>query len=257
MRRPWRNRFREEELAALADGSLREDRSDAIEAHVAGSPELASRLDEQRRALELIDAAAVDVEAPAGLRARVEAERRPRRARNRPLALAAGFAVAAAAALVLVLTLPRGVGGPDFAEAATLGTRPAAGTAPQPLAGEPKLLDAALENVPFPNWAEEFGWRATGVRTDQIGGRDTVTVFYEKKGRRIAYTIVSGDALDTPGDTTTIEVEGTPVEIFRADGTPAATWERDGHTCVLLGDGVEDAKLAELAGWRAKGEIPF
>ena len=156
MRRPWRNRFREEELAALADGSLREDQRDAIEAHVAGSPELRNRLDEQRRALELVDAAAVDVEAPAGLRARVEAERRPRRVRRRPLALATGFAVAAAAAVVLVLTLPRGAGGPDFAEAATLGTRPAAGAAPQPLAGEPKLLDAALENVPFPNWLQEF-----------------------------------------------------------------------------------------------------
>jgi anti-sigma factor RsiW len=128
MRRPRSNRFREEELAALADGSLREDRSDAIEAHVAGSPELQSRLDEQRRALELIDAAG---RRRRGARRTARARRSraaPAARPNRPLALATGFAVAAAAAVVLVLTLPRGVGGPDFAEAATLGTRPAAGS---------------------------------------------------------------------------------------------------------------------------------
>ena len=68
---------------------------------------------------------------------------------------------------------------------------------------------------------------------------------------------MGGDALDTPDDSTSIEVEGTNVKIFRADGTPAATWERNGHTCVLVGEGVPDEKIAELAGWRAKGEIPF
>jgi anti-sigma factor RsiW len=255
MKRPWRNRFREEELAALADGSLGDDRSDAIEAHVSGSPELRSRLDEQRRAVELIDAAAVDVEAPAGLRRRVEAERRPRRAPSRPLALAAGFAVAAAAALVLVLTLPRGVGGPDFAEAATLGTQSAAGAAPQPLAGEPKLLDAAVENVPFPNWAQEFGWRATGVRTDRIGGRDAVTVFYEKNGRRIAYTIVSGEGLDVPSDAEPATRDGIDLHSLELAGRQVVTWERLGRTCILSGE-LDRPTLLKLAAWKGKGSVP-
>jgi anti-sigma factor RsiW len=255
MKRPWRNRFREEELAALADGSLRDDRSDAIEAHVSVSPELQSRLDEQRRALELIEAAAVDVEAPAGLRRRVEEARRPRQPRSRPLALAAGFAVAAAAALVLVLTLPRGVGGPDFAEAATLGTRSAAGAAPQALAGEPKLLDAALENVPFPNWAREFGWRATGVRTDRVGDRDAVTVFYEKNGRRIAYTIVSGDGLDIPSGAEPTTRDGIDLHTLELAGRQVVTWERLGRTCILSGD-LDRPTLLKLAAWKGKGSVP-
>ena len=42
------------------------------------------------------------------------------------------------------------------------------------------------------------------------------------------------------------------MDIFPAEGKLAATWEREGHTCILIGDGVPDAKLAELAGWQAR-----
>ena len=84
-------------------------------------------------------------------------------------------------------------------------------------------------------------------------------MYYENaEGRTLAYTIVGGDALDAPEEAVTIEAEGTPVEIFRtSDGTPAATWEREGQTCVLSGEGVPDAKLAELAGWKGMGEVAF
>src|SRR5262245_4995987 len=63
------------ELAALADGSLPTDRRAALEARVAGSPELADRLAEQERAVMLTRAAAAGVEAPPALRARIEAQR--------------------------------------------------------------------------------------------------------------------------------------------------------------------------------------
>ena len=68
------------QLAALADGSLDPWAGTALRARVAGSPELAALLDEQRRSLALVRGASASVAAPAGLRARVEAERRPRRA---------------------------------------------------------------------------------------------------------------------------------------------------------------------------------
>jgi len=73
----------------------------------------------------------------------------------------------------------------------------------------------------------------------------------------LAYTIVSGAPLDGPKSSLTINAEGTPVELFTADGRRAATWERLGHTCVLTGKAVPDAKLAQLAGWKAKGALNF
>lgn len=255
MRRPRKNGFREEELASLADESLADERRPEVEAQVARSDELQRSLEEQQRALALVHGASADVEAPSGLRARVEAERRPRRVRARPLALAAGFAVAAAAALVLVLALPRGAGGPDFAAAATLGSRPATGAAPRPLADRPTLLDQSLERVPFPNWAKEFGWHAAGVRTDRIGGRDAVTVFYEKNGRRIAYTIVSGDALDVPTEADPATRSGIDLHLLTLNGREVVTWERLGYTCILSGD-LDRPTLLKLAAWNGKGSVP-
>jgi anti-sigma-K factor RskA len=95
----------EAELAALADGSLAPERRAALEERVAASPELAERLAEQRRAVALFDAAAAEVEAPAGLRARVERQPRARWAPTRRGLALAGAAAAAAAAVVVGLTV--------------------------------------------------------------------------------------------------------------------------------------------------------
>ena len=145
-------------------------------------------------------------------------------------------------------------GAPTVEEAAAFASAPATGPAP---AANGPLLAVEQDGLPFPAWAEKFGWEATGTNTGEIEGREATTVYYEKDGNTLAYTIVGGDALDVPDGTTTIEAEGTAVHIFDADGRPAATWERDGNTCVLVGDGVPNEKLAELAGWQAKGEVPF
>jgi hypothetical protein len=255
-----RDEVREEELAALADGSLPPDRRAAVLERVDESPELAALLDEQRSAVSALRAAAIEVEAPAALRTRIEAERAHRvapRAR-RPLGLAIGFAAAAAAAaLVLVVGLPDGAGGPSIAVAATLATRPPSQPAPPPLAGEPKLLDADLEGIAFPSWDAKFGWRTTGARTDELDGRRTETVFYEKEGKRIGYTIVGGDALDVPGDARPAKREGTELHVFESAGRAVVTWERDEKTCVLSGDGVPTDTLLKLAAWKGKGAVEF
>jgi len=89
------------ELAALADGSLAPEQREALEGRVAASEELAERLDEQRRAVALMRSAAMEVEAPASLRAGVDAQRqaRVRRQRSRSRFVLAG---AAAAAVIVV-----------------------------------------------------------------------------------------------------------------------------------------------------------
>ena len=249
----------EEELAALADGSLAPERRAAVGGLAEGSPELSVRLEEQRRAHELVREATADVEAPTHLRERIEAQRRPRAATGRRRRYAVGgaaVAVVAAVALVLALVLPSNVpGGPTVAEGAILATRPA--TAPPPPAASPTLLDLDVEGVPFPHWAKKFGWKAIGARVDTIGGRRATTVFYEKAGRRIAYTIVAGEALRTPKGSSSLEREGTDLRVLIVDGRAVVTWDRLGRTCILSGSDVDVATLAKLAAWKGKGTVPF
>ena len=243
------------DLAAAADGTLPPARQAEIEAMAQKDPGLAAALDEQRRALTLIRGAAEEVRAPLALRERLEVQRasswRPR-ATRRWFSVALAGAAAAAVLLAVVLVGP---GGPTLQEAAAFGAQPPTGPAP---AASGKLLAAAQDGVQFPEWAAKFGWKATGTRKGEIEGRAATTVYYEKEGKTLAYTIVGGDALDGPDDARTVNAEGTDVELFRTDdGRPAATWERAGHTCVLAGAGVPDAKLAELAGWKGKGAVAF
>jgi hypothetical protein len=245
------------ELAALADGTLDSERRAEVEAALATSPDLAALLEEQKRALALVRNAGGAVDAPAALRARIASERRPARAPRRRLQLGVGLATAAAAALALFLALPGGAGGPSVAAAAELSTRPATGAAPTPEAAQPKLLARSVGGVPFPNWQEKFGWEASGVRTDTLGGRRTTTVFYLKEGHRLGYTIVDGASLRAPKDATLVERAGTELRTFSLHGRLVVTWLRGGRTCVLSASGVARGVLLKLAAWNGKGSIPF
>ena len=244
------------DLAAAADGTLPPARQAELESMAEEDSELAAALDEQRRAVTLIRGAAAEIHAPLALRERLENERaraaRPARPRRRWFSIALGGAALAAVLLAVVLAAP---GSPTVDEAAAFALQPASGPAP---AAQGALLDAEQSGVAFPNWAEKFGWKATGSHTGKVGGRDATTVYYEKEGKTLAYTIVSGDSLGDPDDATTIEVEGTGIDLFDAEsGNRAAEWLRDGHTCILAGKGVDDATMAKLAGWKAKGDVAF
>jgi hypothetical protein len=213
-------------------------------------------LDKQQYAVAALRS--VELWAPPGLRTRIEAERERARkpARRRRFALGGALAGATAAAAVLVaLLLPGGAGGPTVVEAAELANRPPTEPAPGP--GEPKLLDASAFGLPFPDWAEKFGWEASGRRVDELDGRRAVTVFYEKDGREIAYTIISGEALPAPDPSAAATREQTPLRYVKTDGRTIVTWERNGLTCVLSGSGVPATKLLDLAAWKGLGAVPF
>jgi anti-sigma-K factor RskA len=98
------------ELTALADGSLAAARRVELEARVAASPDLAAKLAEQQRAVSILQGAAAEVEAPAGLRARVDALRRPRRAATgwRPAFAVVAVGAVAAVAIGLAAALDDG-----------------------------------------------------------------------------------------------------------------------------------------------------
>jgi anti-sigma-K factor RskA len=120
----------EEELAALADGSLDPERRAELEAQIEASPSLADRLAEQERAVALLQGAGDEVEAPAGLRARLEAQRSTRTVRTpRRLALGGVGAAAVAAAAVAAIVVIGGSGSEGTQFRAALGSTPLAGGA--------------------------------------------------------------------------------------------------------------------------------
>jgi anti-sigma factor RsiW len=206
----------EADLVALADGNLDAVRRLEVEARVAAEPGLAGALCRQRAALALLSTAGA-VTMPPQLRARViELERRRTRVRRWIPAFGAAMA-AATAAIALMLAS----GGPDVDDVISAALRPAtAEAAPR----------EQIDGLRFPSYER---WRAVGVRADEIGGRATRTVFYERGGRRVAYTIVARPALS----------EGKRVR--RVDGRAVVQWTRAGRTCLVSGD-VSAAVLLRL-----------
>jgi anti-sigma factor RsiW len=248
------------DLARLADGTLPAERRAEVEARVAASPQLARMVERQAAALEALRATA-DIGAPARLRAEIDRRRgsgHPARRRLSRFPIRTALAATAAAALALGLVLPGALqSGPSFAEAAALAQKPPTQAAPAGAAGTPQLLRASVDGVPFPNYGAKFGWKPIGARADGPSGRHAATVYYKKAGRTIAYTIVSGDALDTPADARSTTRGGVEYRAFRDDGRTVITWERGGHTCVLSSVAVRPAELVALADWRGKGAIRF
>jgi hypothetical protein len=219
------------DLAALADGTLPPERREAVEAWVAGSPELQELLDRQRRAVAATQALAEEP-TPESLRAAIEARRgrlgsRSGRARRLTPRLALAGAVAVVVAVVAAL-LSGGPGAPTVAEAARVAERAPSGQAPAAV-GDGAQLDLDVEGVVFPDLLESYGWEAVGMRRDEIDGRNATTVFYENGGRRIAYVIVSGSGLPRPSGAPSTTRDGVLFHTLRVDGRLAvASWRGDG-----------------------------
>jgi anti-sigma factor RsiW len=244
------------DLSALADGTLAPERRPAVQARIDASPTLLALYERERDVVSGLRAANASVRAPESLRARIELERPSARVRTRRTVLYGGGLAGALAVLVLalVLLLPGGSpGAPSISEAAALAARGASSPAPSPDSSNPAVkLGVDVESIYFPNWARSFGWRATGVRQDTIGGHRAVTVFYEWRGKRLAYTIVSTPALGQPTSAATT-VNGIALRTLTLNGRTVVTWRRSGHTCVLSAADVSPKILQLLAAWKAPG----
>ena len=258
------------DLCALADGTLPAARRAEVESRVAASPELQRLLARQRRSLACTQALATEP-VPEGLAATVgsaaDARRRPRQAegegrrtrgpstgRRRRFALGLSAAALAAVVIAVVVVSVGGPSGPTVAEAAQLALRAPSAPAPA-VAASGTQLTAAVDGVRFPNLARTFGWRATGLRTGTIAGRDVVAVSYEKGGRRIGYGIVAGPALERPASGRTVTLGGVQYQAVTVNGRTAVTWREGGHTCVLVGSASADEMLA-LASWSSGSTSP-
>jgi hypothetical protein len=240
------------DVSALADGSLDPGRRQAVEDRIAGSLHLRTLYERERAAVEALQRAAAEP-APARLRMRLESQRARRAARpqRKPVygVLVGALACAAAA---LALLLPGGTpGSPSVSQAAQLALRGPSGPAPAADPADPRMkLAGRLQGLYFPNWSGTLGWRPVGVRSDQFGGRQAVTVYYERQGVSVAYTIVAAPALAQPSSPA-MRLGGFVLQALNLRGRSVVTWRRAGHTCVISASGVPTRVLEQLADWPA------
>jgi hypothetical protein len=247
--------FQTAKLSALADGTLDPAQRPSVEAWIASDPRLGELFERELRVVERVHAARAASPAPASLRERIAAGRMPRPARTgwrTGYTVSLGTAIAAVA-IVLGLTLPGGSPGtPSVAQASALALRGPAEPAPPPNPSYPRArLDREVQDVYFPNWSGSFGWRAVGQRVDNLGPRQAVTLYYARGAARVAYTIVSAGVLPQPGGSVTA-LHGYQLHTLNSGNRTIVTWRRNGHTCVLSGQGIAASVLQRLAAWQPR-----
>src|SRR5258708_12798929 len=109
------------------------------------------------------------------------------------LGLGAAATALAAAATALALALSgSGGAGLSLAQASAVTLRPATLPAPAESRSHRDQLNAAVDGIGFPYWADHFGWRSIGARLDTLRGRSVKTVFYsDRQGPQGVYIFVA------------------------------------------------------------------
>jgi len=150
----------------------------------------------------------------------------------RPAVAVGGLAAVCAAIVIAVAVSGGGGGGPSIPAAAALAFAPSTGASPSTRSAT--LLDASYEGVTYPNYAK-FSVPPSGTRSDRIGGRPALTVFYRlPDGTRLSYTVFSGAAVPLPSSARSVVYEGVSLKEFStSSGLSVVTLVRYGRTCVL------------------------
>jgi hypothetical protein len=168
-------------------------------------------------------------------------------------ALAAGVAAILAVALVVAL----GGGESRVVQAAELSLKPSTEPPPPTNLERPALVERSFAGVRFPAWSGKFGWRTDGARSDELDGRETVTVYYKHTHHRIGYTVIAGPPVEPPDDAETLNARGLELRRFRLGRQDVVTFVRNGRTCVLSGDVHDPDTLVKLSSWKGEGSITF
>ena len=169
------------------------------------------------------------------------------RPRRKWLPMVAVAGVAAVCAAIVIAAVGGGAGSrPSIPAAAALAF--SSSTGPAPAAKSATLLDVSYGGVTYPNY-RKFSVPPTGRRTDSIGGRPALTVFYRlPNGTPLSYTVFSGKAVPLPSGVRNVVFKGVPLRLFRtSSGLSVVTLVRYGRTCVLAAKTRPDVVLGLAA----------
>jgi hypothetical protein len=110
------------------------------------------------------------------------------------------------------------------------------------------LPDASAPRDSFSDFAARAGWLPVGARTDRVGGREALTVYWGRAGRLVAYTLLPGEPALPPEDARRTGRRGVLLYSFDAGARTVVTWLQDGRTAVVSAIGVPRGELYDLAG---------
>ena len=247
-------------VTRLVDNSLSDAERPAIEAWASERPEVTRQVAAQRGVADALSRGGPEPpeRLVAAVADRVRASERRKTRFTVPAWLGpnltrrpafAGVALAAVCAVVaiVVIGVVGGTNRPSIPAAAQLAFAPSTGAAPTARSGT--LLNISYAGITFPNYAPQFAVYATGQRTDRIGGRPALTVFYRlPNGARLSYTVFSGRPVRRPLAARPVVFQGVPLHTFTtSSGLAVVTLVRFGRTCVLAAPTRRDLVLALAA----------
>jgi hypothetical protein len=91
-----------------------------------------------------------------------------------------------------------------------------------------------------------YRWPAIGSRVDLVGTHTVATTFYERGGRILAVSVVSGGPVREPGPVA-VTAGGDQVHAISLAGRAILSWRHAGHTIVMSSIAVPTLRLIELA----------
>lgn len=110
--------------------------------------------------------------------------------------------------------------------------------------GAPAVTSAG---VAFPDLMARQGWSAVGRREDTVSDRTVTTLIYERAGRRIAYSVVSGPPLGAPPGSRAIVGRAPAVFGFDAGSRTAVMVARGGRSVIISGLDASPSSLVRVA----------
>lgn len=104
---------------------------------------------------------------------------------------------------------------------------------------------AAVAGLPTPDLGA-YRWAPVGARSDTIGTHTVATAFFQRGGRTIGASIVSGPPVRLPGPVV-VRAGGVQVHRISLAGRAILSWHLGGRTVVLSSVAVPEAWLESLA----------
>lgn len=110
------------------------------------------------------------------------------------------------------------------------------------------LRGRSIPPTPFATRVRVTGWRPVAVRDGEVAGREVFSVVWEKAGRRVVHSVLSGPPVGRPDGSGRTGRSGVLLYSLEDELRNAVTWTEAGSTAVVSGADISVGDLYDLAG---------